>query len=253
MNPLSPFTLGKTNKWRYSLSEHPKIEFQMAKILIVEDDDDFAMTLVDGLSLERHTVERAATGIEGSEFLQAAEYDVIVLDWNLPGRSGIDVLKQFRSSGGTTPVLMLTGKGAIQDKEQGLDTGADDYLTKPFDMRELVARVRALLRRREVVASNTLQARDIVLDPVKHRVTKAGASVHLLPRDFALLEFFMRHPDEVFPAETLLARVWQFESEASLEGLRAAIRRIRKAVDGDADLSNSIIENISRVGYRLRP
>jgi len=224
----------------------------MAKILVVEDDDDFAMTLVDGLTLERHTVERAADGAECVELLRLAEYDVIVLDWNLPGMQGIDVLRTFRAGGGKTPILMLTGKGTVQDKEQGLDTGADDYLTKPFDMRELVARVRALLRRREVVSSNTLQARDIVLDPVKHRVTKGGASVHLLPRDFALLEFFMRHPDEVFPADTLLARVWQFESEASAEGLRAAIRRIRKALDGDEDLSNSIIENISRVGYRLR-
>ncbi len=224
----------------------------MAKILVVEDDDDFAATIVDGLTLERHTIERAATGTEGMEFLLAAEYDVIVLDWNLPGLAGIDLLKSYRANGGKTPVLMLTGKGAIQDKEQGLDTGADDYLTKPFDMRELVARVRALLRRREVVASNILQVRDIALDPVKHRVTKAGQSVHLLPRDFALLEFLMRHPDEVFPADTLLARVWQFESEASAEGLRASIRRIRKALDGDEDLSKSIIENISRVGYRLR-
>jgi DNA-binding response OmpR family regulator len=224
----------------------------MAKILIVEDDDDFATTLIDGLTLERHTVERASTGTEGAEILRVAEYDVIVLDWNLPGMDGIDVLKSFRAGGGKTPVLMLTGKGAISDKAQGLDTGADDYLTKPFDMRELVARVRALLRRREVVSTNTLQVRDIVLDPVKHRVTKGGESVHILPRDFALLEFFMRHPDEVFPADTLLARVWQFESEASAEGLRAAIRRIRKALDGDEDLSKSIIENISRVGYRLR-
>lgn len=224
----------------------------MAKILVVEDDDDFAETIVDGLTLERHTVEHVGDGKECIELLRVAEYDVIVLDWNLPSMQGIEVLKSFRQAGGKTPILMLTGKGAIQDKEQGLDTGADDYLTKPFDMRELVARVRALLRRREVVASNTLQVRDVVLDPVKHRVTKAGTPIHLLPRDFALLEFFMRHPDEVFPAETLLSRVWQFESEASAEGLRAAIRRIRKAIDGDGDLSDSIIENISRVGYRLR-
>lgn len=224
----------------------------MAKILVVEDDEDFANTIVDGLSLERFTVEHSASGTDCIELLKLAEYDVIVLDWQLPGMTGIEVLKQFRAQGGKTPILMLTGKGEIQDKEKGLDTGADDYLTKPFDMRELVARIRALLRRTTVATSNTLTVRDIVLDPGKHRVTKGGKEVHLLPRDFALLEFFMRHPDEVFPADTLLARVWQYDSEASPEGLRAAIRRIRKAVDGGEDLSQSIIENISRVGYRLR-
>lgn len=210
------------------------------------------MTIIDGLGLERHTVEHADSGSDAVDLLKVADYDVIVLDWNLPGLTGIEVLKKYRSQGGKAPVLMLTGKGEIRDKEEGFDTGADDYLTKPFDIRELVARIRALLRRRSVEPSSTLTVRDVELDPVKHRVKKAGKEVHLLPRDFSLLEFFMRHPDDVFSAETLLARVWQFDSEASPEGLRASIRRIRKAIDGGEDLSQSIIENISRVGYRLR-
>lgn len=229
------------------LSEH-----KLAKILVVEDDEDFAMTLIDGLGLERHTVEHTNNGADCIDLLKVAEYDVIVLDWNLPGLTGIEVLRKYRAQGGKTPILMLTGKGEIRDKEEGLDTGADDYLTKPFDIRELVARIRALLRRKSVEPSSVLTVRDVELDPVKHRVKKGGKEVHLLPRDFALLEFFMRHPDDVFSADTLLARVWQYDSEASPEGLRASIRRIRKAVDNGEDLSSSIIENISRVGYRLR-
>lgn len=224
----------------------------MAKLLLVEDDEDLAMTVADGLRDERHTVEHVADGAEALDLLKFSQFDVIVLDWQLPGLSGIEILQSYRQSGGKTPVLMLTGKGEISDKEAGLDTGADDYLTKPFNMRELVARIRALLRRPGVQTSNTLQARDLVLDPVKHRVTKNGKPLHLLPRDFALLEFFLRHQEEVFSAESLISRVWHSDSDASAEGLRAAIRRIRRAVDDGEDLSESIIENIARVGYRLR-
>ena len=225
----------------------------MAKILVVEDDEDFANTIVDGLSLERFTVEHSASGTDCIELLKLAEYDVIVLDWQLPGMTGIEVLKQFRAQGGKTPILMLTGKGEIQDKEKGLDTGADDYLTKPFDMRELVARIRALLRRTTVAPSNTLTVRDVVLDPGKHRVTKGGKEVHLLPRDFALLEFFMRHPGQVFSNDSLLQRVWQTDSDATSDALRSSIRRIRSKLEDGASESDSVIENVPRVGYRLRP
>lgn len=224
----------------------------MTKILVVEDDAEFAMTLVDGLTLERFTVEHSPSGTDALELLGVAEYDTIILDWNLPGATGIEVLKQFRANGGKTPVLMLTGKSEIEDKEKGFDTGADDYLTKPFHMRELVVRVRALLRRGSVEPSTVLCVRNITLDPVKHRVLKGDTEVHILPRDFALLEFLMRNRDDVFSADALISRVWHNDSEASQEGLRSAIRRIRKTLDDSEDLSQSIIENIARVGYRLR-
>lgn len=165
----------------------------MVKILVVEDDPEFAMTLVDGLIMERFTVEHSPSGTDCIELLRVTEYDLVILDWNLPGLTGIEVLRQYRARDGKTPILMLTGKSDVEDKEKGFETGADDYLTKPFHMRELVARVRALLRRRIVEPSNMLSVRSIVLDPAKHRVTKGGAEVHISPRDFALLEFFMRH------------------------------------------------------------
>ncbi len=224
----------------------------MAKILVIEDDVDFALTVEHALTTANHTVEMAHDGGSAVEYLRQGQYDIIILDWQLPDMQGIDILTKFRARGGSTPVLMLTGKSQIRDKEVGLDGGADDYLTKPFDARELVARVRALLRRPSVAPSSSLALHDIVLDPVKHRLTKGGKEVHLQPRDFALLEFFMRHPDEIFSTEALLTRVWHQDSDASSAGLRAAIVRIRKAIDDDAQDSKSWIENVARVGYRMR-
>ncbi len=224
----------------------------MAKILVVEDDVDFALTVEHALSSANHTVEMAHDGESAMEFLRQGQYDLIILDWQLPDIEGIEVLAKFRARGGSTPVLMLTGKSQIKDKEVGLDGGADDYLTKPFDTRELAARIRALLRRQTVAPTSNLSLHDIVLDPVKHRLTKGGQEVHLQPRDFALLEFLMRHPDEIFSSEALLTRVWHQDSDASSAGLRAAMVRIRKAVDDPAENTKSLIENVARVGYRMR-
>lgn len=224
----------------------------MAKILVVEDDVDFALTVEHALTTSNHTVEMAHDGESAMEYLRQGQYDVIILDWQLPDIEGIEILSKFRARGGATPVLMLTGKSQIKDKEAGLDGGADDYLTKPFDARELVARVRALLRRQIVAPSSSLSMHDIVLDSTKHRLTKGGKDVHLQPRDFALLEFLMRHPDEIFSTDALLTRVWHQDSEASSAGLRAAIVRIRKAIDDDGEGTKSLIENVARVGYRMR-
>jgi DNA-binding response OmpR family regulator len=224
----------------------------LAKILLIEDDVDMAEMVVDGLTAARHTVEVVHNGQHGWDMLQGSVFDLIVLDWELPEMHGIEVLRRFRAEGGKTPVIMLTGNSGIAHKERGFETGADDYLPKPFNIRELELRVRALLRRAPLTGSNELQVRDLVLDAVKHKVTRNGQEVHLLPRDFALLEFFMRHPNEIFSSDSLLARVWHQESDASQEGLRVAIRRVRKAVDSSDDLSESIIENVPRVGYRLR-
>ncbi|MCC7531608.1 MAG: response regulator transcription factor [Candidatus Melainabacteria bacterium] len=225
----------------------------MAKILLVEDDEDLAETISDSLSDEHHTVETFHDGLDGRNTLKMNEYEVIILDWDLPGMTGIDILKKYRADGGTTPVIMLTGKGELAEKEQGLDSGADDYLTKPFHLKELAARVRSLLRRPPLLQSNVLSHGNLVLDPSNYKISRGEKELRLLPRDFALLEFLMRHPNEIFSADVLLARVWHYDSDATPEGLRVAIRRIRKVVDETDDLSSSVIENISRVGYRLRP
>ncbi len=224
----------------------------MAKVLLVEDDLDLATTVVDALRDERYIVESAANGLDGANLLKLEEFDVIILDWDLPGKSGVEILKEFRATGKTTPIIMLTGKSTIGNKAEGLETGADDYLTKPFDLRELKARLRALLRRASGAIGNQICVGDLVLDPAKYKITKAGNDLHLAPKDFALLEFFMRNPDQVFSVPTIMSRVWSYDSDASSEGLRSSIRRIRKVIDTADDPADSMIENVARIGYRLK-
>lgn len=224
----------------------------MAKVLLVEDDRDLSTTVVDALRDERYVVESAENGNDGANLLKLEEFDVIILDWDLPGKSGVEILKEFRATGKTTPIIMLTGRTHINNKEEGMESGADDYLTKPFDMRELKARLRALLRRATGAVGNQICVGDLVLDPGKYKITKGGNDLHLAPKDFALLEFFMRNPDQVFSVPTIMSRVWSYDSDASSEGLRTAIRRIRKVIDTGEDPSDSMIENVARIGYRLK-
>ncbi|HEY9777525.1 MAG TPA: response regulator transcription factor [Planktothrix sp.] len=224
----------------------------MSKILVVEDDKDLAATVQKWLEAEHHLVELVHDGQRALDYLQASDYDLIVLDLSLPTVDGMTVCKTFRERGGETAILMLTGRTDVAEKERGLDTGADDYVTKPFSLREFAARVRAMLRRPRGVVSKSLQYQNIVLNPELHVVTKNGQSVHLLPQDFALLEHFMRHPGQIFTAEALIKRVWSTDSEATSDSVRSAIKRIRQKLDDEGDESHSIIETNRRVGYRLR-
>lgn len=223
----------------------------MSKILLVEDDKEVCDVVSDWLIDEHYTVDVVNSGSEAIERLRFDKYDVLIFDWQLPDLSGIEVCKRFRSKGGITPVLMLTGKGEIEDKEVGLDAGADDYLTKPFHPRELSARVRALLRRSGELKMNVLTCGDIVLDPQGFKVTKDGKDVSLLPKEFALLEFFLRHPNQVFSPEALLDRVWSAESEASPDTIRVHITKLRGKIDTDGQ--PSIIKTLHRQGYKLEP
>ncbi|HEY9792337.1 MAG TPA: response regulator transcription factor [Candidatus Obscuribacterales bacterium] len=222
----------------------------MAKILLIDDDIELTAVIAGWLASENHLVETVHEGREGLDRLRACQYDVILLDWTLPEMEGIEVLKNYRDEGGSTPVIMLTGKRAVVEKTAGLDTGADDYLTKPFHMDELAARIRSVLRRATKATGNVLKCGDLELDPAKHTVKKAGESIQLLPREFALLEFFMRHPGDVFSSEALLQRVWHSESEATAEAIRTCIKRVRQKLDKDNE--ESLIETIARIGYRLR-
>lgn len=224
----------------------------MARILLVEDDRDLATTIVTWLSAEHHTMVQSFDGNEGMSRLSRETYDLIILDWALPNMSGLDICREFRARGGQTPLIMLTAKGAVAEKELGLDSGADDYLTKPFSLKELSARIRALLRRPSEIKSGILEHGPLSLDPQKHRVMKGGAEIHLLPRDFALLEFLMRNADMIFSADALLNRVWEDESDASPEAVRTAIKRLRKKLDDNESENDSFIENVPRVGYRFR-
>ena len=222
----------------------------MPKILIVEDEPELAERMESWLKTQFYAVEKAANGTEALELLACYQYDIILLDWNIPGPDGIEVCRQFRDRGGKTPILMLTGKDCSADKATGLDSGADDYLGKPFDAVELAARLRALLRRpKNNYTGTVLKAGDLEIDPVGGKVTKGGVALNLLPLEYNLLEFFMRHSGTLLSAETILDRVWGADSDATVETLRTYVKTLRKKIDlGDDD---SLIKTVYGSGYRF--
>ncbi|MGH9552413.1 MAG: response regulator transcription factor [Terriglobales bacterium] len=221
----------------------------MAKLLIVEDDRTLASTVQDWLQEEKHTIDLVETGRDALDRLMHYDYELIVLDLGLPDIDGTTICKEMRNSGGNIPVLMLTGRADIKDKQKGFDVGADDYLTKPFDLRELSARIRSLLRRPAVFVAAVLNAGAIELDTKSQAVSVAGNAVQLLPQEYMLLEFLMRHPNELFSQEALLNRVWSSESDASIDNVRLHIARLRKKLESDGQPCG--ITTVHRQGYKL--
>jgi DNA-binding response OmpR family regulator len=219
----------------------------MAKILLVEDEHDLAEAIVDWLADEYHVVEIAADGREALPRFSATNYDMAILDLMLPDVDGLSICRQIRQSGSSIPILMLTAKRNIESKEAGLDAGADDYLTKPFQLRELSARIRALLRRPLTQPTEVLQVQGLLLDRRKCTVLKHGQPLRLLPKEFAMLELFMRHADEVLSVDTLLDRVWGTDSSIVPETVRTNIKTLRKKIEG----SGSFIQTVHGLGYRL--
>ena len=222
----------------------------MAKILVVEDDMDLNELLQIALTARGHQVQMCSRGDDALSMLRVYKYDLILLDWMMPDVSGIDVCRDYRNMGGKVPILMLTAKGAVEDKERGLDAGADDYLTKPFDNKELAARVRALLRRPGEVASPLLSFGHISLDQSACEVRKNGVPIHVRPKVYDLLEFFMRHPGQVFSANALLERVWMDDSQASSDTVRTHIKLLRKSIKDES--SPDLISTVRGKGYVLR-
>ncbi|MBS1992080.1 MAG: response regulator transcription factor [Cyanobacteria bacterium SZAS LIN-2] len=223
----------------------------MSKVLLVEDDRDLTVVVSEWLIGQGVTLEICHDGICGYELLAGGGYDIAVLDWDVPGMQGVDICRQYRADGGSVPILLLTGKGLIEDKMVGLEAGADDYLTKPFSLRELSARLRALSRRASSSYQPTLKVGKLEMDPTLHILWKDQSAQHLLPRDFAVLEFLMRHPNEVISSQDILRRVWSLDTEVSPDAVRTSIKRLRKKLDDGAEEDYSIIQTVSRVGYRL--
>lgn len=221
----------------------------MAKIFLLEDEKPLADIVMDWLTSQNHMVDWVSLVNEAKLRLKIYPYDLIILDVNLPDGTGIDVCKEYRGNGGTTPILMLTGRSKVHEKALGLDSGADDYLTKPFHMDELAARVRALLRRPVSFVGDTLKFADLELSPGMHKVTKAGVEIQLLPKEFALLEFLMRHSGQVFSADALIERLWPTDSDASPDAIRIYITRLRNKIDTKG--APSVISTMRGVGYRL--
>ncbi len=222
----------------------------MAKILIVEDDVSFGQGLVDWLEFEKNEVTWRTDGIAGLEELQSgSDFDIIILDIEMPKMNGLEVCKRYRDGGGTTPILMLTGKNAVTDKVNGLDCGADDYLTKPFHPRELSARLKAVARRPAGLLPNILSAGNISLNTQSCQVLKDGQEVKLQRMEYAVLEFLMKNAGKVYSPNDLLNAVWTAESDRSPETIRTCIKKIRDKIDIPG--KDSVIQNVHGVGYKV--
>ena len=201
------------------------------RILVVEDDDKAARLLGKGLREEGFAVDVAHDGDQGDELLAVNTYDVVILDWLLPGKDGLALCRDVRARGVQTPVLMLTARQALSDRVTGLNLGADDYLTKPFAFAELLARIHALLRRSEMSRPPVIEVADLTLDPRSHEVRRAGTPLHLTPREYAILEVLMRRAGEVVARSRLAESVWEEEQDRLTNLLDVHVSHLRRKVD----------------------
>ncbi|MBX9694308.1 MAG: response regulator transcription factor [Cyanobacteria bacterium] len=219
----------------------------MAKILIVDDDLSLAQNIKRWLEFEHYIVEHATTGTDGLNLMKSFTFDVILLDVNLPHLSGFEVCQSYRDCGGQTAILMLTSKADISDKEQGYGSGADDYLAKPFNLKELSLRIRSLLKRSRSIHSTVLEVRHVKLDPVGRKVEVDGRPVELQNLEFRILELLMRNKGNVMPSDAIIERTSDSEAERTPDSLRTALKKLRKKID--LPNSESIISNVHGVGY----
>jgi two-component system copper resistance phosphate regulon response regulator CusR len=219
------------------------------RILVIEDEKKIASFIKRGLKEEGYMIDVAYDGEEGYRLSRENDYDLILLDIMLPKRDGISLCRQLRDDGVTTPVLMLTAKDSVQDKVTGLDSGADDYLTKPFAFEELLARIRALMRKRSPLATK-LQAGDLVLDLITHRVTRAGREIVLTMREYALLEYLMRNGGTVVTRTMITEHVWDIDFDTSTNVIDVYINYLRNKIDSGQQ--KKLIHTVRGRGYLLK-
>ncbi len=224
------------------------------RILVVEDSAKMAGLLKKGLERDGHAVDVTGSGDEAAWMAVENDYDAIVLDVILdasrPGIDGFEVCRRARQAGCWTPVLMVTARDAVQDRVHGLDTGADDYLAKPFSLQEFLARVRALIRRGAVPRPAVLRAGDLALDPATHRVWRGDTEISLTRTEFALLEYFMRHRGEVLSRLRLVRHVWDAAYDGDPRIVNVYVRTLREKID--RPFGQATIETVRGVGYRVR-
>ncbi|MBW8004699.1 MAG: response regulator transcription factor [candidate division NC10 bacterium] len=220
------------------------------RLLVVEDEKKVASFIKQGLEEESYAVDVASDGEEGLGMALDRVHDLIILDILLPKMDGLRILQELRREKVTTPVLLLTVRATIEDKVLGLDAGADDYLTKPFAFEELLARVRALLRRRAEAEPPVLQVADLTLDPARHVVARGGEKVELTPREFALLAYFMRNPGRVLTRTTISEHVWDYNFDTMTNVIDVYVNYLRKKID--AGREPKLIHTVRGVGYVLK-
>jgi len=220
------------------------------RILVVEDEKKVATFVKKGLQEEGYAVDAVYNGIDGLSFAADQSYDLILLDIYLPGIDGLTILKKLRDAKVKTPVLLLTVRATIEDKVIGLNSGADDYLTKPFAFEELIARVRALLRRGRDADTTVIQVADLILDPVRRIVTRRGQVIVLTMKEFSLLEYFMRSAGRVLTRTMIIDHVWNYDFDTETNVIDVYVNYLRKKIDTGHDVK--LIHTVRGVGYVLK-
>jgi len=219
------------------------------RVLVVEDQHRIADFISRGLSEQGYAVDVAYDGDEALQWVDAAEFDVIVLDVMLPVRDGIEVCRTLRERGLRTPILMLTARDAVEDRVRGLDSGADDYLVKPFAFVELLARLRALTRREPAALGTVLQVGDLILDTTTREASRQGMSLELTSKEYALLEYLMRHPNQVLTRTMIAEHVWNYDFDNATNVIDVHIRNLRRKIDDP--FPTRLIQTARGAGYRI--
>ncbi len=217
-----------------------------SRILVIEDEPEIADYMVRGLREEGFTVERAADGDEGWHQLKTSSWDVVLLDWWLPGPDGLTLLRRFRQGDTTTPIIFLTARDAVSDRVRGLDNGADDYLCKPFAFEELLARIRVMSRRQDRAVGTMLIHDDVKIDLVAHCAERAGTRLNLTAKEHALLVFFMQHPDEVLTRTRIYEQVWDERYDGLSNTLEVHVMELRRQLEAHGP---RLIHTLRNRGY----
>lgn len=221
------------------------------RILIVEDEHKIANSVKTGLEQEKFTVDVVYDGTGGFDLASTEDYDLIILDRMLPGMNGIEITKNLRIKKIHTPILILTARGQLEDKVEGLDTGADDYVTKPFAFAELLARVRALTRRPKQTTGSALVIENLTLDTVTYEVKRGKTVIKLSNKEFSLLEYLMRHPGKIITKDQIINHVWNYDTNVLPNSVEVYIKHLRDKIDKPFPKSRQLINTVRGFGYKL--
>lgn len=219
------------------------------RLLVIEDERKIARVITESLKREKYAVDAAYDGEEGFNLADSQPYDLLIVDRMLPGLEGMEIVKKLRENGRSMPILFLTALSTTEDKTLGLDVGADDYLTKPFAIDELLARVRALLRRPPIQQPDILKIDDLKIDKQQQTVIRAGKIINLTSKEYALLEYLMQHPNQILSKETLIDHVWDFDADILPNNVEAYIKNLRQKID--KPFKKQLIKTVRGFGYRI--